>query len=365
MQTLLRTTLPLLLCLAVAPGLAAQAAGAGGAAQPDLALDAGMRREIVDGVLARLRSSYVFPEKAEEMEAALRARQRRGEYDGISGGRALAALLTEHLQAVSRDKHLRVQFSPRPLPVERPDAEPTPEIRQRMATKMRHINFGFEKVERLEGNVGYLELRGFAPAEAEGAEDAVAAAMDFLSRTDALIVDLRRNGGGDPGMVRLLSSYLFGAEPVHLNSLYWRPADRTDEFWTLREVKGTRYGPDRPVYVLTSSRTFSGAEEFSYNLKNLKRATIVGETTGGGAHPGGVERINDHFGIFVPSGRAINPITGTNWEGTGVEPDVKVGQQDALATAHLAALRAVMEKATDPEHRGELQRIVRQLEGTR
>ena len=359
MQRFHRPIAPALLALALlAPNLAAQAG-----AEPDMAVDATTRRQVIEGVLSRLHAAYVFPETAHEMEAAIRARAEQGEYDAISSARALADSLTSHLQAVSKDRHLRVRFSARPIPVDRPDEEPTPEMRERQADMLRRINFGFERVERLEGNIGYLELRGFAPAGVQGAEDAVAAAMEFLARTDALVIDLRRNGGGDPAMVRLISSYLFGAEPVHLNSLYWRPDDRTEEFWTFAGVKGTRYGPDRPIYVLTSQRTFSGAEEFSYNLKNLNRATIIGETTGGGAHPGGMQRVSDHFGVWVPSGRAINPITGTNWEGTGVEPDVKVPADQALETAHLSAVRALLDTATDPERRQALEQVIRDLEG--
>lgn len=363
MQPLSRSLVATLLGLATfAPAMAAQSGSPSSPAQPDMEINAQTRRHVIDGVLTRLNASYVFPEKAKEMERAIRNRVRRKEYDRISSARTFADSLTSHLRAVSRDGHLRVPFSARPMEVERSAAEPTPEMRRQMVAMLRRSNFGFEKVERLDGNIGYLELRQFAYAEAEGAEDVVAAAMSFLSGTDALIVDLRRNGGGDPAMVRLLSSYLFGAEPVHLNSLYFRPENRTDEFWTLKEVKGTRYGAERPVYVLTSKRTFSGAEEFSYNLKSLKRGTIVGETTRGGAHPGGMEPVTEHFGVWIPMGRAINPITGTNWEGTGVEPDVKVSEEQALRTAHLSALGAVLEKTTEPEHRSALERTIRDLE---
>lgn len=354
MSSLRRILAAIMLALASISPATAQSAAAG----PDMEIDARTRSEIMEGVLARLNDAYVFPETAKEMENAIRARTDRGEYDEIGSLRVFTDSLTSHLRAVSHDKHIRVLYSPRPIPVADADAEPSAEDRERQATMMRHINFAFEKIERMEGNVGYLELRGFAPADAEGAEEVVAAAMDFLGRTDALIIDLRRNGGGDPAMVRLLSSYLFDAEPVHLNSLYWRPDDRTEEFWTLRNVRGTRYGPSRPVYVLTSERTFSGAEEFSYNLKNLGRATIVGETTGGGAHPGGTQRVTDHVAVWVPSGRAINPITGTNWEGVAVEPDIQVDEAEALDTAYLAALRAVLANASGPEHQAAIQQII-------
>jgi C-terminal processing protease CtpA/Prc len=157
-------------------------------------------------------------------------------------------------------------------------------------------------------------------------------------------------------MVALISSYLFGDKPVHLNDLYWRKGDKTEEFWTKPAAAAKKY--DKDVYVLTSKRTFSGAEEFSYNLKNLKRATIIGETTGGGAHPGGMVRLNEHFGVFIPTGRAISPITKTNWEGTGVEPDVKVPKELALKVAYVSALTKVIEKTPEEGRRKALKEII-------
>jgi len=251
-------------------------------------------------------------------------------------------------------------YSAEPLPPEREDRGPSHEDIARQIEFMRTVNFGFEKVERLPGNVGYIDLRGFQPAQF-GAETVVAA-MNFLANTDALIIDLRRNGGGEPAMVALISSYLFGPEPVHLNDLYFRPDNSTRQWWTLPYVPGKRYGEKKEVYVLTSNRTFSAAEEFTYNLKNLKRATIVGETTGGGAHPGGPRRINEHFGIWVPSGRAINPITKTNWEGTGVKPDVDVPADQALKVAHIAALKKVLERVAEPERKNAISRAIASAE---
>jgi C-terminal processing protease CtpA/Prc len=225
------------------------------------------------------------------------------------------------------------------------------------------INYGFDKVERFPGNIGYIELRGFTDAENGAAT--VAAAMTFVTNTDALIIDLRRNGGGSPEMVALISSYLF-AEPVHLNSLYWREGDRTEDFWTRKDVQGKRYlGKD--VYILTSKQTFSAAEEFSYNLQNLKRATIVGETTGGGAHPGGMHRVMSDFAVFVPSGRAINPITKKNWEGVGVIPEIPVPADQALTVARLTALKKAAPTTTDAQIKAallaEIQRLEKELQG--
>ena len=327
---------------------------------PDRTIDAAERRVVIDGVLERLKQAYVFPDTALAMERAVRARQRRGEYEHLTSARVFADSLTAHLQVVSRDRHLRVRYSFEPLP--NFDYEtPNPVLRAQSKTFGARVNYGFERVERLAGNVGYLEIRSFG-FEVDDMKDAVAAAFTFLGNTDALIIDLRRNGGGSPFMVAQVSSYLFGPDSVHLNSLYWRPRNRTDEFYTHANVPGTRYGPDKPVYVLTSRATFSGAEEFAYNLQALKRATIVGDTTGGGAHPGGMQRVTDHFGVWVPTGRAINPITRTNWERVGVRPDVAAPSERALRTAHLAALRGLRQVATDAERRQALDRAIADVE---
>jgi len=202
---------------------------------------------------------------------------------------------------------------------------------------MERMNCGFEKVEHLSGNIGYVKFDMFADPEVCG--PTAIAAMNLLSNVDAIIFDLRENGGGDPAMIALISTFLFD-QPTHLNDLWERKNDVTHQYWTLPYVPGKRLD-GKPVYVLTSKVTFSGAEEFSYNLKNLKRATIVGETTGGGAHPVSGQRIDDHFLIGVPYARAINPISKTNWEGTGVEPDVKVAASNALTTAEKLALEKV------------------------
>lgn len=327
--------------------------------QPDMTIDAAARAEVFNAVIKRLDEAYVFPETAAKMGEALRARAAKKEYEQITSAKEFARKLTADLQEVSHDKHLRVRYSHQPIPSRPERREPTAEEREQFKREMSRINFGFERVERLPGNIGYVDFRGFFAPEL--GRDTVASVFNFLSNTDALIFDLRKNGGGDPEMVALICSYLFGSEPVHLNDLYWREGNRTEEFWTQKEVAGKRY-TGKDVYVLTSNYTFSGAEEFSYNLKNLKRATIVGETTGGGAHPGGGFRINEHFQMFVPAGRAISPITKTNWEGTGVEPDIKVPADQALKVAHLSALKKVFERTTDEELKDALRRQIDSLQ---
>jgi C-terminal processing protease CtpA/Prc len=327
--------------------------------QPDLTIDAATRTQVIDNVLKRLNDSYVFPEVSKKMEQSIRDRAAKKEYDQITSAKQFAMTLTKDLQAVSNDKHLRVRYSHSPIPERGERREPTAEEREQRKRDLNWMNHGFTKVERLAGNIGYLEFRNFMDEEL-GAET-VAAAMNFVNGTDALIIDLRGNGGGNPAMVALICSYLFGPEPVHLNDLYWRQGNRTEEFWTRKEVAGKRY-LNKDVYVLTSKRTFSGAEEFSYNLKNLKRATIIGETTGGGAHPGGGFRISEHFGMFVPTGRAISPITKTNWEGTGVTPDIAVPADQALTVARITALKKSSTTLQNPEFKEGVQEEIAKLE---
>ena len=293
-------------------------------------IDAATRKRVIEGSIAKLDSSYVFPDVAKEMGAAIRGRLQRGEYERVTNGMVFASMLTDHLREVSRDKHLRVNFTPRRDPPGNDrGGRGEPGGREQFRREMERENCGFVKAELLPDNVGYLKFNFFGDPEVCGAT--ASAAMNFLANADALIVDLRDNGGGDPAMVAYVSSYLF-SKRTHLNDLWTRRTNETREFWT-RDVPGNRFGDQKPVFVLTSRRTFSGAEEFSYNLKSLKRATIVGETTGGGAHPVAGQRVDAQFMIGVPFARAINPITKTNWEGTGVEPDVRVPASDALATA--------------------------------
>jgi len=302
------------------------------AADLSFKIDAATRAKVIDGAVAALNDIYVFPETAKKMEEAVRAHQQKGDYDAISDGDDFAKRLTDDFQAISHDKHLRVMFSPAALP-DFDNQKPDPKRDAEERKEMERVNCGFKKAEILEGNIGYLKFDFFADPGVCG--PTVVAAMNFLANADAVIFDLRENGGGDPKMVAFVSSYLF-AERTHLNDLWTRKGDVTEQYWTDPYVPGKRLD-GKPAFVLTSKNTFSGGEEFTNNLKVLKRATIVGETSGGGAHPVRGHRITEHFGIGVPFARAINPVNHTNWEGTGVEPDVKVAATDALSTAEKLA----------------------------
>ncbi|MBS0319940.1 MAG: S41 family peptidase, partial [Proteobacteria bacterium] len=237
------------------------------------------------------------------------------------------------------------------------DRAPTPDELAAMEKDVLQSGYGIARVERLPGNVGYLDLRGFGPAEFTG--EAYTAALSLLAGTDAMIVDLRHNGGGDPSAVAYFMSHFFATgDRRHLNDIYSRPTDRTDQFWTV-PVK-VHY--TRPVYVLTSKHTFSGGEECAYDFQTQKRATLVGETTGGGANPGDMVALVDDFVVFIPTGRAINPITRTNWEHVGVKPDVPMDAAQAKQYAYATILRAQVAAAKDPEARDELTHLLERAE---
>jgi C-terminal processing protease CtpA/Prc len=294
--------------------------------------------------LARLRASYVFPDRAEAAAATVQRRLAAGEYERLAGD-ALAARLTADLFEVCADRHLRVRRADPDLPA--------PSEQERAAAwreRLRLANYGIARVERLAGNVGYLDLRLIAEPGDGGR--AIAAAMALVSHTHALIVDVRRNGGGSPAGVAFWHSYLFPDDDTHLNDVYERAGGTVRQFWTLAYVPGERY-LDRPVYVLTGADTFSGGEEFCYNLKATGRATLVGGTTRGGAHPTTVFPLDGGWEITVPTARSVNPITGTNWEGTGVEPDVAVEPDRAFDVAYERALEHVRTVITSADVRKE------------
>jgi tetratricopeptide (TPR) repeat protein len=278
---------------------------------------------------------YIFPEVAKSTEAHLLMQWKDGHFTSFEDDESFAAALTASVQEINKDKHMRIM-------VNRPYDAPVHSMLRKMEERIDQINrfrewnSGFNTVKVMEGNVGYLDLRSFAdPGTGAAMADAY---MKLLSNTDAIIIDLSKNGGGSPDMVQYLCSYFFD-ETLHLNSLYYRERNETREYWTLEKIGGMKM-PDVPLFVMTSDKTFSGAEEFSYNMQTQKRATLVGQTTGGGANPGGTRGINENLSVFIPTGMAINPITKTNWEGVGVVPDVKTALEESMEKTYELAKRA-------------------------
>jgi len=316
--------------------------------QPGTPIDAATRAAVVGRFTAELSNRYVFPARAATLTHLLAARLAAGAYGSLTAGDAFASALTADAYGVLRDKHVRVHFVAEGIPERAAPGEPTADELRIMRDQNERMNYGVERVQRLRGNIGYIDLREFAPAD--GAAPVLAAAMQMIARTQALIIDLRRNHGGDPETVALLCSYLFPAqERVHVNDLAMRSGEteQVTQFWTSR-VPGP-YFLARPVYVLTGAHTFSGAEEFAYDLHNLHRATLVGTTTGGGANPGDFVRLDAHFEAFIPEGRSISPVTHTNWEGVGVRPDVATSEDEALTTAYRAAIEEQRRATTDAD----------------
>jgi hypothetical protein len=309
------------------------------------AIGADEKKALVEAVVPILQKQYVFPDVAKKMGDLIRKNLKAGKYLPIDDSQAFAIMLTNDLQSISHDRHLGVRYAPeRILEMKTPDEAKKKAVQEYQKKLERIDNHGFKEVKILNHNVGYLKFNQFS--DAQEAFQVAVGAMAFLANCDALIIDLRENGGGSPEMIQLLSSYFFAGEPRHLNSFYYRLDEKTEQYWTQPYVPGRKLA-ETDLYVLTSSYTFSGAEEFTYNLKNMKRAFIVGETTGGGAHPVRMEILNDNFIIRVPFARAVNPISKTNWEGTGIEPDVKVPAAQALAKAHTLALEKLAVKEKD------------------
>ena len=321
---------------------------------PPQPIDAKVRHAVIAALDAKLQANYVFPDVAAALGKQLAAKEAAGGYASAGTTDAFAQALSKDLRELGKDGHFNVEFAPGvpegPGPTTQAKVPSADEVARNRA-EMAKFGYGIERVERLAGQVGYIEIRGFGPTELVA--DAYTAAMTLLAGSEAVIVDLRRNGGGEPSSVAHLMSHFFAHGDVrHVNDIYTRPTDTTQQYWTNPSV-AVRYAG--PVYVLTSPRTFSGGEEAAYNFQTQKRGTLVGETTGGGANPGDFIAIAEGFAAFIPTGRSINPITKTNWEHVGVKPDIAVPAADALKTAHAAILRKRLETATDPQEREYLQ----------
>lgn len=332
-------------------------------AQQSQPLSTADKAAAIELLAQRLSANYVYADVGNKMAAAVRDHLRKGDYEKVATHAEFAELLTAHIQAANPDKHLSIRYVPNAKPdMPRPSLKQAipPEVKQRMTEFGKYVNFSFDKVERLPGNIMYVKFDGFF--EANIAKATATAAMNLAANGNAMIIDLRENGGGDPNMVAFVASYLLGDKKVHLSDIYFRADNETNSFWSDPAVPGERFGAVKPVYVLTSHETFSAAEDFTYNLQAIKRITVVGETSGGGAHPIQPFRIDPHMLAIIPVGRSINLITKGNWEGTGVKPDVAVAADKALNKANALALRQVMPEIKNPEERADLEKKLVELE---
>jgi len=309
-------------------------------------IDEAEKKAVIDSVCANLEREYIFPEITKKYIAKLNENLQSGKYENIKEPEEFAAKITEDLSAVQKDEHLHIRYNPEWIKNEQQRTKRDDAAILQTKREERITNYGFEEIKILPGNIGYLKLTSFS-YEME-AFDVAAGAVNFLANADALIIDLRENGGGAPEMVQFLCSYFLDNPRKHLNSFYYKEPDKTTQYWTYTYLPGKRLDKV-DLYLLTSKNTFSAAEEFTYNLKNLTRATVIGETTGGGAHDNKFVILDHNFMMSLPFARAINPITKTNWEGVGVEPDIKISNTRALETAQVSAMKKLSEKEEDPK----------------
>ncbi|NYE63221.1 hypothetical protein FHW58_004449 [Duganella sp. 1224] len=321
------------------------------------AFNAAARAEVVHALVGKMNANYIDPALAERVGGAIAQKNAAGGYANADSAKAFSTALAKDLREFSGDLHFGAMVDDNfreSGDVDEPPSRAKMEQWREMAARR---GFGIEKIERLPGNVGYIELRGFGLTEAVG--PAYTAALSLLAGTDALILDLRRNGGGSPDSVAYLMSHFFPlGDERHLIDMYNRPTDTTRQFWTTRTV-AVRY--DKPVYVLTSGRTFSGGEDCAYDFQVQKRGTLVGETTGGGSNPVGWFGVGRGIVVAIPTSRATNFVTKTNWEHVGVKPDIAVPAAQALQTAHVAILRKLLSSAKADE-RAALQRLLAMAE---
>ena len=322
-------------------------------------IDDDLKREVIYRVAGFMKEKYIFPEVGEKMGESIRKKYEDGEYHSYTELKGFCEKVTTDLRNISQDHHIFVFFSPEEAleVAARKGILPNDEkkrIEQQSYENSKRENFGFQRIEVLDGNIGYLKLRYFSNID-NGAETCIGV-MKFLSNTDAIIIDLRENGGGD-NLIDFLSSYFYSSEKVLLSSCYLRESDTTEHSWTLPYVPGRRM-PCVDLYILVSSKTFSAAEDFTYSLQQLKRATIVGEKTKGGAHPIDVLIVKGSILLQISIGNSINPITKTNWEKVGITPDIEIPAEDALHTAYLLALKNLVKKATNDEVKQELTSLI-------
>ena len=309
------------------------------------------QKEIIDSVTSLFRARYVYPEKAIKLDSAIRANFAAGKYAVDTTLETFAQSLRIDLQAISSDRHIWVE----PIPENRWYVLEGDTATTEQVAAMRADNFGWRELKYMQGGVGYINVVAFQ--DTTYAARTAEAALSFMANCRTLIIDLRQHHGGEENMQKLVCSYFF-KDPTQLSSLYWTYLDSTAPAWTQAKVSGTPLY-DKQLYLLTSQATASGAEAFAYNLKNSKRATLVGETTRGAAHWTDDYEIHSlDVVVSVPVARPIHPLTGTSWEGTGVKPDIEVPADQALDRAYLDALEKLAANETDVAKKREIEWLV-------
>lgn len=317
------------------------------------------KAEVIETLVNKLSENYIFPEKVNEFSHYISLKNTKKQLENIQANEDFEKQLNQILASTIDDQHLRVYYSEQPLPKLNNDVEFIKLMNKQEQAMMLAMNYGVNKIERLPFNIGYIDLSMFADVEL--VEDTIAATFGVVANTEALIIDLRYCRGGDPKTVAHIASYLLDNK-THLSDIYTRKDDVTERIESLTSVSGKRYGQQRPVYILMGKDSFSAAEDFAYTLKHLNRATVVGEVSGGGAHPGDFYRLSEHFEVFIPVSRTINPITQSNWEGVGVQPNIKVDAQLALSMAQVAILNSFKDGEQDSARKMRMEKRIESLQ---
>ncbi|MBU2650032.1 MAG: S41 family peptidase [Bacteroidetes bacterium] len=333
-----------------------------GYSQDELLIDAKTKEEVVKKVASIMKEKYVFADIGDKMAKHIIEQFEKGEYKSYIELEPFCKKMTSDLRDISNDKHIYVFFSPEEALLVRAEKGMLPKdeikkINERYIESDKKENFGFKKVEILDGNIGYLDIRYFTNSDT--LEETLNGAMKFLSNSDAIIIDLRDNGGGT--LTPLLPSYFLSSDKVYLGGCVCRDTIQNEYSWSLTNINGKRMLKVE-LYILTNSKTFSAAEDFSYTMQSLKRAVVVGETTKGGAHPVDVLIVKGDILTQIPICESYNPITKSNWEGVGVKPDYLVASEDALNTAYVLALKNIIRKTSDEEYKSELTILLKNVE---
>ncbi|MET3129134.1 tetratricopeptide (TPR) repeat protein [Arcicella rosea] len=296
------------------------------------------KNAVVSAIKTHIEESYIDLDLSKKMIIELDKNLKSNKYEKITSPVEFSKTVTEDLQSISKDLHLKVRFEPERIAQEKliVSEEKQLEMEKRTAMQMAEINYGFTEVKILDGNIGYLNLSQFT--DIKYAEETATATMNFLSNTNAIIIDLRSNGGGVPSMMQLLSSYFLDKTPVLLSDFYERKTNTKTQMYSFENVNGKR-STNKPLYILTSKNTFSAAEAFTYTLKHLDKAIVIGEITKGGANRTKRINLNDEFTISLSYIQSIHPVTKTNWEGKGVEPNIKTNEKDAFIYAYIDAIK--------------------------
>ena len=301
------------------------------------------KKEIIKVISNNLLETYVDLELAKKMSSKIISNRKTKKYKSITNPIQFSKVLTKDLQEVSKDLHLRVNYEPKKIAQKKRNLPEELKLKRQkiMMMRMASVNYGFTELKILNGNIGYLNLRMFA--DIKFAKDAATAAMNFLSNTNAIIIDLRENRGGVPNMMQLLSSYFTDAKPVLLSNFYERKTNSKTQIYTFESIDGKRM-TNKPLYILTSNKTFSAAEAFTYTLKHYNKAIVVGEVTKGGANRTKRINLDANFSMSTPYIKAINPITNENWEGKGVQPDIKTDTKNAFVIAYINAINKTVKR---------------------